>query len=108
MARNKQPEFEITVDGEPYVWRMQRPPAWSSDAGAFRGMALAVRHAEGQREVVVEFPAPPQPKYGAPTLKASMIKPELVATAIASALDAGWEPHSRGKSVTFTVDANGA
>ena len=28
--------------------------------------------------------------------------------AIASALEAGWEPHSRGKSVTYSVDANGA
>ncbi|MDO8296794.1 MAG: hypothetical protein Q7T19_10195 [Caulobacter sp.] len=107
MARNKQPEFAITVDGESYVWRMQRPPAWSSDAGAFRGMALAVRHAEGQREAVVEFPAGPQPKYGAPTLKPAMIATELVARAIASAIEAGWEPHSRGKSVTIEVDATG-
>ena len=108
MARNKQPEFEIEVGGEHYVWRLQRPPAWSSDTGSFRGMALAVRHAEGQREAVVEFPAGPQPKYGAPTLKPAMIATDLVARAIASAIEAGWEPHSRGKSVTIVVDATGA
>src|SRR3990167_2954076 len=108
MARNKQPEFEIEVGGELYVWRLQRPPAWSSDAGAFRGMALAVRHKEGQREAVVEFPAGPQPKYGAPTLKPAMIATDLVARAIASAIEAGWEPMSRGKTVAIVVDATGA
>jgi len=107
MARNKQPEFEISVDGEGYVWRLQRPPAWSSDANAFRGMALALRHSEGQREAVVEFPPPPQPKYGAPVLKPAMINPDLVARAIASAIEAGWDPMSRGKTVTIEVDATG-
>ncbi len=108
MARTKQsPEFDIEVDGEPYVWRLQRPPQWSSDVGAFRGKALAVRHKEGQREAVLEFPAGPQPRYGAPQLKPSQIPPELVARAIASAIQAGWEPMSRGKTVTIVVDATG-
>jgi hypothetical protein len=109
MSRNKQsPEFEIEVDGEPYVWRLQRQPQWSSDAHAFRGMAIAVRHKEGQREAVVEFPAGRQPRYGAPLLKASHIDPQLVATAIASAVSAGWEPLSRGKTVAIVVDETGA
>ncbi len=107
MARKQIPEFEITVDGEPYVWRLQRMPQWSSDVNAFQGMALAVRHAEGQREAVVEFPAKRQPRFGAPQLKASQIDPELVARAIASAIAAGWEPMSRGKTVAIMVDADG-
>jgi hypothetical protein len=109
MARTKQgPDFEIEVDGEPYVWRLQRRPQWSSDTNAWRGMAIALRHKEGQREAVVEFPAGPQPRYGAPQLKASQIDPELVAKAIASAITAGWEPLSRGKTVAIVVDATGA
>ena len=108
MARNKQsPEFEIEVGGEPYVWRLQRGPQWSSDAAAWRGMAIAVRHQEGQREAVLEFPPGPQPRFGAPQLKASQIAPELVAKAIASAVAAGWEPLSRGKTVAIVVDATG-
>jgi hypothetical protein len=70
-------------------------------------MALAVRHKEGQREAVVEFPPGRQPAYGLPMLKPAQIKPELVARAIASAIDAGWEPHSRGKTVAIVVDADG-
>jgi hypothetical protein len=108
MARTKEsPEFEIEVDGEPYVWRLQRRPQWSSDAADWRGMAVAVRHKEGQREAVLEFPPGPQPRYGAPRLQSSQIAPELVAKAIASAIVAGWEPLSRGKTVAIVVDAAG-
>lgn len=108
MARNKQgPEFEIDVDGEPYVWRLHRQPQWSSDSAEWRGMALAVRHQEGQREAVLEFPPGPQRKFGAPQLQPAQIAPELVAKAIASAIVAGWEPLSRGKTVAIVVDATG-
>ena len=108
MARTKQnPEFEIHVDGEPYVWRIQRRPAWSSDAAGWRGLAIAVRHQEGQREAVLEFPAAAAPRRGAPLLQPEQIPPELVARAIASGILAGWEPLSRGKTVAIMVDAEG-
>jgi hypothetical protein len=109
MARTKQiPEFEIEVGGDPYLWRLQRVPQWSSDSANWRGMAIAVRHKEGQREAVLEFPPGPQPRYGAPQLKPSQIARDLVAKAIASALEAGWEPLSRGKTVNIVVDETGA
>ena len=108
MARSKQTsEFEIEVGGEPYVWRLQRKPQWSSDPAECRGMGIAVRHKEGQREAVLEFPLGRQPRFGAPQLQASKIAPELVAKAIASAVAAGWEPLSRGKTVTIVVDETG-
>lgn len=108
MAKTKRsPEFEIDVDGEPYVWRLQRQPQWSSDSAGWRGMAIAVRHKEGQRECVLEFPATPAPKRGAPLLQPAQIDPELVGKAIASAIVAGWEPLSRGKTVAIVVDAEG-
>ena len=107
MASKIAPEFEITVAGEPYVWRLQRQPAWSSDTAGWRGMALAVRHAEGQREAVLEFPPGRQPRYGAALLKPQQIQPDLVKKAIASAIAAGWDPLSRGKTVTVEVDALG-
>ena len=109
MARPKQStEFEIEVGGEPYVWRLQRLPQWSSDASAWRGKAIAVRHKDGKREVVVEFPPEPPPRFGAPPLKAAQIPKALVARAIASAIAAGWSPMSRGKTVAIVVDATGA
>ncbi|KQW71908.1 hypothetical protein ASE17_03240 [Phenylobacterium sp. Root77] len=108
MARNNQsPEFEIEVGGEPYLWRLHRQPQWSSDTAKWRGMALAVRHKEGQREAVVEFPPGPQRRFGAPQLQPSHIARELVARAITSAVSAGWEPLSRGKTVAIEVDETG-
>jgi hypothetical protein len=108
MARTKQgAEFEIEVGGEPYVWRLHRQPQWSSEVAGWRGMAIGVRHKEGQRDAVLEFPPGANPRYGAPQLQASQIAPELVAKAIASAIAAGWEPLSRGKTVTIIVDAAG-
>jgi len=108
MARTgKDSEFEITVGGEPFVWRLQRRPGWSSDTAGWRGMAIAVRHQEGQREAVIEFPPGKQPRFGAPELKPSQIAPALIAKAIASAIGAGWEPLSRGKTVTIVVDESG-
>ena len=99
--------MEIEVGGEPYVWRVQRQPQWSSDPAQRRGMGIAVRHKQGQREAVLEFPPGPEPRFGAPQLKASQVAPELVARAIASAVAAGWEPLSRGRTVTIVVDESG-
>lgn len=108
MARTKQSsEFEIEVGGEPYVWRLHRRPQWSSDTAKWRGMAIAVHHKEGKREAVMEFPPGPQPRFGAPQLQARQIAPALVARAITSAIEAGWEPLSRGKTVEIVVDETG-
>lgn len=108
MPKGKPPEsYPLTVDGEPYLWRLQRKPGWSNDINGWRGKAIAVRHQAGQREAVLEFPPDRQPRYGAPQLHAAQIPADLIARAIASALAAGWEPFSRGKTVTFEVDADG-
>jgi hypothetical protein len=101
-------EFDIEVDGEPYFWRLHRLPQWSYDPSERQGKVLAVRHQAGQREALIEFPPGPKPKFSAPPLKPSQIPVRIVATAIASAIEAGWEPLSRGKPVVIYVDEEGA
>lgn len=108
MARTKlNPEFDIDVDGDPYVWWLQRAPQWSNDSLEWRGMAIGVRHKEGQRDAVLEYPPGPRPRFGAPQLKPAQVSVKLVAAGIASAVAAGWEPLSRGKTVTIIVDEAG-
>jgi len=109
MARNKlAEEFDIVVDAEPYVWRLQRRPAWSKDVSARRGVAVAVRHLEGQREAVIEFPPGAEPpRHGAKMFKVAEVDVALVARAIGSAIAAGWDPHSRGRTVEIAVDETG-
>ena len=55
----------------------------------------------------MEFPPGPQRKFGNPLLQPAQIDPDLVAKAIASAIEAGWDPLSRGKTVTIVVDETG-
>jgi hypothetical protein len=108
MARTKQThEYEIEVGGEPYIWRVQSRPQESGKDSDRRGMTLAVRLKEGQREAILEFPPGPQPKFGAPKLQTADIPTDIVARAVASAIAAGWDPLSRGKRVVFVVDAAG-
>ena len=108
MAQKKKAlEVEITVDEHPYVWRVQRQPVWSSDVAGWRGMAIAVRHLEGQREAVIEFPPAPAPRKGTPLIQPGQIPVQVVAKAIAAAIAAGWEPLSRGKTVAIVVDETG-
>ena len=74
MAQKKRAiEAEIEVEGELYVWRVQRQPVWSSDAAGWRGMAIAVRHVEGVREAVVEFPPAPAPRKGTPLIQPAQL-----------------------------------
>ena len=108
MAQKKRsPEVEIEADGEPYVWRVQRQPTWSSDVAGWRGLAIAVRHREGRREAVLEFPPAPAPRRGTPLIQPAQVPPQVVTKAIASAIAAGWDPLSRGKTVAILVDETG-
>jgi hypothetical protein len=70
-------------------------------------MAIAVRHREGLREAVLEFPPAPPPRRGTPLIQPAQIPPQIVTKAIASAIAAGWEPLSRGKTVAIVVDETG-
>ena len=101
------PDFEIVIGGQTYLWRLQSQPQWPRNKSEWRGMSLAVRHLEGKREAIVQFPADRQPRYGAPMLKAERLDTHLVKAAITSALAAGWEPLSRGKTVVIVVDEAG-
>ena len=108
MAQKKKTvDVTIEVEGQPYVWRVQRQPVWSTDAAGWRGMAIAVRHQEGQRDAVIEFPPAPPPRRGTPLIQPSQIAQQVVARAITSAIAAGWDPLSRGKTVAIVVDETG-
>ena len=105
--KTRKPELQIEVKGQPYVWRVQRQPVWSSDVAGWRGMAIAVRHQQGQREAILEFPPAPPPRRGTPLIQPSQVPALLVGRAISSAIAAGWDPLSRGKTVAIVVDDAG-
>ncbi len=95
----------VTVDGLPYEWEVRREPQWS-DFDGWKGMTVALQQQDTQRGAVIEFPPPKSLLKG---LKRGrlQVSDAIVSRGIRAALQAGWEPESRGKPMVFTVDADG-
>ena len=67
---------------------------------------VSVRQVEEQRETLLEFPMP-KSGNGSQHRRRPQINYTIAANGVRAALSAGWEPVSRGKPVTYMVDANG-
>ncbi|MBA3942813.1 MAG: hypothetical protein C0520_16550 [Sphingopyxis sp.] len=97
----------IAVDGHRYEWAVEREPQWCTGDG-WRGMAISLRRASGQREAWLEFPMPSARRSALqPQLRRPQVNRRIVENGVRAALAAGWEPGSRGKPVAFDVDADG-
>ncbi len=95
----------VEVDGLHYKWELRSEPQWG-DAEGWRGMTVALLRKQTQREALLEFPAPKRLVKGLPRGRLQ-ISDALVSRGIRAALQAGWEPVSRGKPMVFAVDADG-
>jgi hypothetical protein len=67
-------------------------------------MVLALRHVDGQREALVEWPMPKAASNSVPYRQRPKIDAPLLSQAVTAAIQAGWEPLSRGKPVSVFVD----
>lgn len=95
----------VEVDGELYDWEIRRQPQPKAD-GKWAGIAVSLRLQEFKREAIVEFPMPMRPN-GRPDMEKQRINVDAVRNAVTSAIQAGWDPTSRGKAMVFEVDADG-
>jgi hypothetical protein len=95
-------EGKISVDGIEFTWRVHREPQWCTQDG-WRGLVLSFHQIDASREALVEWP---MPKSGnsVPYRQRPKIDTPLLKAGIQSALASGWEPLSRGKSITVLVD----
>jgi hypothetical protein len=95
----------VTVDGIQYEWELRREPQ-RNDFDGWLGMVIALMQVDMQRGALLEFPPPKRLVKG---LKPGrlQINDAIITRGIRAALEAGWEPTSRGKPVTFEVDADG-
>lgn len=104
MRNSKRTETGIvSVDGEDFAWRLHREPQWCTTDG-WRGLVLAINHIDGQREALVEWPMPRRASNSVPYRQRPKIDTPLLKLAVTAALQAGWEPLSRGKAVNVLVD----
>jgi hypothetical protein len=95
-------EGQIEVDGEKYAWRLHREPQWCT-ADGWRGLVIAVTHVDGQREAFIEWPRPKCGSHSVPYRQRPKIDSSLLSAGIQKAIEADWDPLSRGKPVPVFV-----
>jgi len=105
MSNIKSNSGTIEVDGTVYDWQLEREPQWS-DAEGWKGMTVSLVERDCQRAALLEFPAPKRLLKGLQRGRLQIDDP-TVTRGVRAALQAGWEPMSRGKPMVFTVDAQG-
>lgn len=91
------------LDGTALTWVLASEPSWSNSGDGYKGMCIAVRVVDAaRRELIIEYPFPtgkdgrPLPVPQRPPLSQAMVD-----TSIRAAVEAGWEPNSRGKPFVF-------
>lgn len=95
----------VTVDGSPYDWEVRREPQYSESEG-WQGMTVFLQQQDMQRGAYIEFPPPKRLLKGLQRGRLQ-INDAIVSRGIRAALNAGWDPESRGKPIWFMVDADG-
>ena len=94
----------VEVDGDVYHWDLRRQPRPTGNT--WQGLALTLRLDGFKREAIVQFP-PPLLSNGRVDTNKQLVNLDHVRNAVAAAIEAGWEPTSRGRHVEFDVDAEG-
>ena len=105
MQHTRDASGEVEVDGEIYDWEIRRQPQPKAD-GKWEGIAVSMRLRDFKREAIVQFPMPMRPN-GRPDFEKQRINVDAVRNAVSSAMEAGWDPTSRGKAMVFDVDGEG-
>lgn len=95
----------VEVEGDVYVWHLRSQPRPLA-GGRWEGVTVTLRHQDFKREAIVQFPPPLRPN-GRPDVEKQLVNVEHVRNAVAAAIEAGWNPTSRGKPVSFEVDEQG-
>lgn len=97
----------LNVDGHDYQWELRREPQWCT-ADGWKGMAIALRQRDAQREAILQFPMLSARRSKLqPQLRRPQVNTRIIENGVRAALAAEWNPNSRGKPVAVNVDANG-
>lgn len=94
---------EAGIDGISLVWELVSEPQWSNSGDGYKGLCISVKNVnEARRELVIEYPYP-RDKNGVrlPVPQRPDVSQALVEKSIAEAVEAGWDPTSRGKAFVF-------
>lgn len=98
-------EHTVTIGDFNLIWNLHREQQWCT-ADGWKGVAIHVCVAEGtNRELHLEYPAMKTQKVGYTRIEPIQvnIRPGAVQEHIRQAMEAGWDPVSRGKPFVFEV-----
>jgi hypothetical protein len=98
-------EAAVVVDGFALKWHLHREQEWSSADGG-KGVSIHVKATEGTfRELFLEYPPAKTQKTGLIRAEPVQqhIQPRRIEGHIRLAIEAGWNPASRGKPFVYQV-----
>jgi hypothetical protein len=99
----KSRETPIVVDGYALSWRLQRQPVWG-DRDGYKGLALSVQRTDAvRRELILEYPFLGRPNSPGYLPERPKVSQREIEADIRLAMEAGWDPDSRGKTFAFQV-----
>ena len=103
----------ITVDGNALVWSVKSEPAWNTSDGDI-GLRLTVmkhdetltRHGTNKvwRELILQYPFEKKQSHASRFPDKPRVTPEDLTAGIRLAMEAGWEPHSRGRTFELVLE----
>jgi hypothetical protein len=113
--RKREIHGTVTVDGVPMRWEVRSEPQWNTTDGDI-GMRLTIE-AEGvltarnplapknkaHRELILEYPFEKRQKKTSRFPDRPKIDPESLVADIKLAIEAGFEPLSRGRAFVFAL-----
>ena len=96
-------ESLIAVGESTFRWKIHREPQWCT-ADGWKGLTIAVERADVQgRKLLIELPFSAQERRSTPHKQRPKVSEVELQAHIGEALDAGWEPESRGKPFLLEV-----
>jgi hypothetical protein len=101
--RKRTIEGSALIDEVSIVWELISEPQWSNSGDGYKGLCISVRVAdEARRELIIEYPYPKDGKgRPLPVPQRPNVAPKVIEASIQQAMDAGWDPSSRGKAFVF-------
>jgi len=91
----------VSVQGSDFRWAALRKQGWASDSGAYGHAVSVTKVASGNRELILEFECDPRFHRGMAKHLKLRIPDRRLIECILKAIEAGWNPESRGKAFVF-------
>jgi hypothetical protein len=95
----------VTVGGAAFRFQIHREPQWCG-ADEWKGLALAVESVDKSgRSLIIELPFEKASRRSTPQRQRPAVSKADVEGYIREAMEAGWDPESRGKPFVFERQA---